>query len=821
MRINSLDQSSPQRFILVLGILWTISILLIAAWTISAEMNSTLTLATIEARAYFNKDQAIRLWATQHGRIYVPETADYPPDPNLSHIPERDIVTPSGIALTLINPARIIRELDTGYGHLYGVTGRVTSLTPLAAENTPDAWETGALKRLYNGEQEVLEFTRIDGEEYLRLMQPLIANEGCLLCHKNQGFEIGKPGGGIGIKLPMKDLRAHEAKATTSKSIILLALWLIGIISLIIGARVLRTHAKVRQQMLDELTQSEKRKSAIVETALDCIITIDKHDCILEFNPAAERTFGYSRQEVLGKRMGEILVPPSLREMHYKGLRRQLQSGKSTILGTRIETTALHADGSEFPVELAITRIDEGEHILFTAYLRNIAESRKMAEQLLFQANHDFLTNLLNRHSFEQSLQELLDNSSNTSKHCLMYLDLDRFKLINDSCGHAAGDELLRQLASLLQNNIRDQDILGRLGGDEFGLILANCPLDCAMKIGNSLLTAARDYRFYWENKIFSIGLSIGLVVIANRNQPITELLRLADAACYRAKEEGRNRISITNQTDDEALHKQRGEIDWINSIESAFDQGRFLLYQQPIIKVDAVPGAPPLAMEILLRMEDPDDNLITPDNFLPPAERYNLISVIDRWVVRGTFHWLATHPDPASLPSLITINLSGASVADPLFLDFILEQLHTPNLPINKICLEITETVAITNLSRARRFISELREAGCLFALDDFGSGMSSYGYLKDLPVDFLKIDGKFVHEMDKDPISLAMVRSINEIGQLMGKKTIAEFVANQKIMDQLKMIGVDYAQGFYIGRPAPLNDLLPGKTQAPPKAG
>jgi diguanylate cyclase (GGDEF)-like protein/PAS domain S-box-containing protein len=810
MLASSLEKQGSLRFFLVLGALWTFSIFLIGAWTISSEMKSTLTLATIEARAYFNKDQAIRLWATEHGRIYVPLTSEYPPDPNLSHIPERDITTPSGITLTLINPARIIRELDEGYGKLYGVTGKVTSLSPLARENLPDAWEKRALLRLYKGEPEVLEITHIDNEEHLRLMQPLMVNEGCLLCHAGQDFQIGKPGGGIGIKLPMKELREREADAVMSKTLILLALWLIGIASLFIGARILRGHARVRQQMLNDLTQSEKRKSAIVETALDCIITIDKYDRILEFNPAAEKTFGYSRKEILGKRMAELLVPQSLRERHYKGLRHHLQTGAHTILGTRIETSALRADGSEFPVELAVTRVEQGDQVLFTAYLRDIAESRKMAEQLLFQATHDFLTNLLNRHSFEQALQKCLDNSSDASEHCLMYLDLDRFKLINDSCGHTAGDELLRQLSFLLQDNIREQDILGRLGGDEFGLILADCPLECAMEIGNTLLKAAQDFRFYWDDKIFSIGLSIGLVVIANRNQQVTELLHLADAACYRAKEEGRNRISITNQTDGETLQKRRGEIDWINSIESAFDQNRFLLYQQPIVRVGASPGEKPLAMEILLRMLDPDGNLITPDKFLPPAERYNLISVIDRWVVRSTFHWLATHPDPESLPSMTTINLSGASVADPLFLDFVLEQMHSPRLPTSSICLEITETVAITNLSKARRFIAELSKAGCLFALDDFGSGMSSYGYLKDLPVDFLKIDGQFIQDMDSDPVSLAMVRSINEIGQLMGKKTIAEFVASQKTLDLLRLVGVDYAQGFHLGKPSPLNELL-----------
>ncbi len=325
---------------------------------------------------------------------------------------------------------------------------------------------------------------------------------------------------------------------------------------------------------------------------------------------------------------------------------------------------------------------------------------------------------------------------------------------------HEAEDTL--ELAVLLANETGEHDILGRLGGDEFGLVVKDRTQEQALQVARQLLKGIQAFRFYWEDKIFSLGMSIGLVSISDAGQSVTNLLRLADAACYRAKEEGRNRIIVTSQFDGEILQRRRGEIDWINSIESAFDQNRFVLYQQPIVRVEADPGEKPMGMEILLRMIDPDGNLVTPDKFLPPAERYNLISVINRWVVRSTFLWLANHPERSTLPALTTINLSGASVADPLFLDFVLEQLQTPNLPPNSICLEITETVAITNLSKARRFITELHDAGCLFALDDFGSGMSSYSYLKDLPVDFLKIDGQFVQDMDKDPISLAMIKSI-----------------------------------------------------------
>ncbi|WP_456416013.1 EAL domain-containing protein [Thiolapillus sp.] len=803
------DNFSTISYAFALGVLWSASIAAITLWTIAEEKKSTLNLAKAEARAYFNKDQAVRLWATEHGRIYVPVTSNYPPDPNLAHIPERDIRTPSGIRLTLINPARIIRELDENFGHLYGVTGKVTSLTPLAVENTPDEWEKLALYRLALGEKEVIELTTIDGQEYLRLMQPLMVNAGCLLCHAGQDFTPGEPGGGIGIALPMQELRAQEATAIVSKTSILLILWLLGIASLIVGAWIIARQVAVRQRMLQRLQRSEKRKSAIVETALDAIVTIDEDDRILEFNPAAEKIFGYTAQEVMGERMAELIVPEPLRRQHYEGFQKHLQTNKATIIGTRIETTAMRADRTEFPVELSITRIDQKDTPLFTAYIRDITINREMAQQLMHQASHDYLTNLLNRHSFEQSLQSLLDSMGASSQHCLMYLDLDRFKLINDSCGHAAGDELLRQLAILLDDNTGDDAILGRLGGDEFGLVIKNRTPEAALQIGRKLLKEVQDFRFYWGNKIFSLGMSIGLVNITDAGQGVTDLLRLADAACYQAKEEGRNRIIVTNQFDGKILQLRRGEIDWITHIEAAFEQQRFVLYQQPIHRIGNGAKPPFVAMEILLRMRDPKGRMVTPDRFIPSAERYNSMAVIDRWVLRNTLRWLATHPHKERMPELTTINLSGASVVDPLFLDYVLEQLQLTSVPPGSICLEITETVAITNLSRARHFITELHGTGCLFALDDFGSGMSSYGYLKDLPVDFLKIDGQFVQDMDRDPISLAMVKSINEIGQLMGKQTIAEHVTSEATLALLAEIGVNYAQGYYLGEPTPLDDL------------
>ncbi|HDK38506.1 MAG TPA: EAL domain-containing protein, partial [Thiolapillus brandeum] len=318
------------------------------------------------------------------------------------------------------------------------------------------------------------------------------------------------------------------------------------------------------------------------------------------------------------------------------------------------------------------------------------------------------------------------------------------------------------------------------------------------------------EFRFYWDNKIFSLGMSICLINITDSSQNITDLLHLPDAVCYRAKEEGRNGIIVDKQFDGEILQRRRGEIEWITQIESAFAQQRFMLYQQPIHEVNVGKHSPVIGMEILLRMRDPDGKLISPDQFIPPAERYNLMSVIDRWVLRHTLKWLITHANDKAIPPLITINVSGASMVDPLFLEFALEQLQHTGITPNRICLEITETVAITNLSKARHFIAKLHDVGCRFALDDFGSGMSSYGYLKDLPVDFLKIDGQFVQNLHLDPISLAMVRSIHEIGRLMGKRTIAEHISTPEGFALLKEIGVDYAQGHYLGKPEPLDDFL-----------
>lgn len=396
-------------------------------------------------------------------------------------------------------------------------------------------------------------------------------------------------------------------------------------------------------------------------------------------------------------------------------------------------------------------------------------------------------------------------------EHAICYLDLDQFKVINDTCGHVAGDELLRQLGILLPQHVRRNDTLARLGGDEFGVLLENCTLRQACRVANDLRKSIEEFRFVWGAKTFSLGASIGLVLVTGQDQSLVEILAAADAACYVAKDSGRNRIHVYHEEDSE-LSARKGEMQWLNRTQQALSEDRFCLYYQPI---DASTDSDnTLHYEVLLRMLDEQGEIILPGAFLPAAERYDLMPRLDRWVLEKTLSLLGANPRHLARLSQCAINLSGQSVTDHGFTDFVIETLQANSVPADKICFEITETTAIGNLVGAIQFINTLKALGCRFALDDFGSGMSSFAYLKTLPVDYLKIDGVFISDMMDDPINLAMVQSINSIAQVMGKATIAEFVESEAIYDCLVDMGVDYLQGYHISRPQPLAQLLGNQT-------
>ncbi len=431
-----------------------------------------------------------------------------------------------------------------------------------------------------------------------------------------------------------------------------------------------------------------------------------------------------------------------------------------------------------------------------------------MNRRISHQASHDALTGLFNRRAFETRLQKAIDSTeSRAREHALLYLDLDQFKVINDSCGHLAGDEFLRQLSTVMQAQVGPEDTLARLGGDEFGLVLMDCTRERAAEVGEALRYAIEHFHFLWEGRPFSAGVSIGIVPIQCASTSPATLLSTADTACYMAKEAGRNRIHVTT-VDDQEMVRHRSEAERVSLIRAAIEENRFCLYQQAVVAAGQRDGRAP-HVEVLARMIAADGSLVQPGDFIPAAERYTLMSAIDRWVVSHAMDWLEARQHDSLLP-VFMINLSGQSLSDQPLLDYIDSRLASNRSLCEHLCFEITETAAVSNLATAVEFIETLKQRGCRFALDDFGAGLSSFAYLKRLPVDFLKIDGSFIRDIAVDPISRAMVRSINDIGHVMGKQTIAEFVENEDVREQVEALGIDFLQGYGIARPEPLGNLL-----------
>jgi diguanylate cyclase (GGDEF)-like protein/PAS domain S-box-containing protein len=521
---------------------------------------------------------------------------------------------------------------------------------------------------------------------------------------------------------------------------------------------------------------------------------------------------GLAPERLLGRTSQESLVDyidkPEQWVQHYADLEthRPFEDVELTWMRSDGETRVLRNSGKPLFNEDGVFRGYRG-------VVRDVTEAHRMAEQIAHQASHDALTGLVNRHEFEQRLQRVLETArTEKTEHALCYLDLDQFKVINDTCGHAAGDELLRQLGILLREQVRDRDTLARLGGDEFGALMEHCSLHKAGRVANALRDAIQEFRFLWQGRTFSIGVSIGLVPITGASKSITAVLRAADTACYAAKDSGRNRIHIYHQEDAELTRRHR-EMQWVSRINQALEEDRFQLNAQPIVPVehdDTTEGKGD-HYELLLRMTDEEGRCVLPGDFMPAAEHYNLATKIDRWVVHTAFEWFARHPEHLQRLHLCAINFSSHSLGDEEFVGFVIRSFDRSSVPPKKICFEITETAAIANLEGATRCLKALKGLGCRFALDDFGSGVSSFAYLKYLPVDFLKIDGVFVKGIADNPMDLAVVKSINEIAQAMGKRTIAECVETKGILDKLKLgeLGVDYAQGYYIGRPRPIEEM------------
>ena len=565
------------------------------------------------------------------------------------------------------------------------------------------------------------------------------------------------------------------------------------------------------------LALSEERFQGLYDNSPDMYFTVSEDSTVTSVNQFGADYLGYSKESLIGEPFWSLVhaedlsfvqeqigsafgEQPDESELEFRMIRRD-QSVLWIHERIRFLPKSLSA-----PAELRIV-------------CRDVTEAHNLSQELSYQASHDSLTGLVNRRELENRLARVLETArTDGSHHALCYLDLDQFKVINDTCGHVAGDELLRQLSEILRSKVRRRDTLARLGGDEFGVLMEHCVLRQAQRVANTLRKCVEDFRFSWENKTFTIGVSIGLVPVTTDSASVAAALSAADTACYVAKDQGRNRVHVYHPEDLE-LARRHGEMQWVARINQALEEDRFCLSVQPIRALSDIDTESGLSLpgcdshgyyELLLRMRDASGRMVPPGAFLPAAERYSLSVKLDRWVVEKIFSWLDEHPEQLDRLSLCSINLSGHSIANEEFLQFVISRLDGTNVPAEKLCFEITETAAITNLVSATRFITALKGWGCCFALDDFGSGLSSFAYLKQLDVDYLKIDGVFVKDIVDDPISLAMVKSINDIGQVMGKRTIAEFVENDGILEKLREVGVDYAQGYRIGRPTPLDRLL-----------
>ena len=558
------------------------------------------------------------------------------------------------------------------------------------------------------------------------------------------------------------------------------------------------------RKLYEEALFREKESAQITLQSIgDGVITTDASSTIDYINPVAEELTGWRLEDAMGKPVEEIFR--AFHEETCEPLENPLSVAIRRIRPIKSVRPMLliRRDGNELYVESTAAPIRDGGNKVAGGVLvfHDVSESRELNRRLSYHASHDLLTGLVNRREFEARLERALKSAkAREASYALCYLDIDQFKIINDSCGHSAGDALLSQVGALLKSKVRWRDTLSRLGGDEFGVLLESCSLDEAMRTAETLREAVRNFRFTWEDRVFRLGASIGVVPITADNEDVASVLSAADSACGAAKEGGRNRVHSFAENDIELMRRRR-EMQWAARINAALEEGRFELYRmqiQPLQRVE--PGA---HYELLLRLRDENGRIVAPNDFITAAERYGITPAIDRWVIENAFRWLVSEADEREKLLLCSINLSGQSLGDDKFLPFVIEQFQRSGLQASKICFEITETAAVASFSQANRFIHSLKELGCKFALDDFGTGLSSFGYLKHFPVDFLKIDGSFVREILRDPIDREMVRSINEIGHLTGKQTIAEWAENAEIIEVLRGLGVDYAQGYGVSQP------------------
>jgi diguanylate cyclase (GGDEF)-like protein/PAS domain S-box-containing protein len=567
-----------------------------------------------------------------------------------------------------------------------------------------------------------------------------------------------------------------------------------------------------RKRAETQVFEEKERAQVTLQSIGDGVITTDADGIVDYINPVAQDLTGWDMRSARGVHVTDImmLVNENTRATVDNPVVQCLKEGRVATLADN--SVLITCKGDEVPIQDSAAPIRDrvGNVIGSVMVFHDVSKESRLFRQLSYQASHDTLTGLINRREFENCMASALERvpTSAEQTHALLYLDLDQFKVVNDTFGHTAGDALLRRVCELIQSKIRSTDLLSRLGGDEFGIFLGQCDEERAVKVAEAIRGEIEGYRFEWQGSFTTVRCSVGVVIVSADQNDVASAMSSADVACYSAKDMGRNQVHLYRDSDASLRHE---EMKWVSRITSAVEEDRFELFFQPIIGIGKHSRNDRGHYELLLRMRDENGEIVQPDQFIPAAERYNLMSTLDRWVIREALSTLADRCEGGEARYTLAINLSGTSLSEDRFLDFVIAELEKQQLPRGAICFEITETAAISNLARVVHFMQVLKKLGCKFSLDDFGSGLSSFTYLKNLPVDYLKIDGQFISNVAEDRVDESMVKAISEVGHAMGIETIAERVESLEVIEKLGTLGVEYAQGYYIARPISVASFRP----------
>jgi len=958
-----------KRWVLIMIGLWSLSIIISFFWNDQQVRSLIMEQARSELRASFFKDLTFRQWATKHGGVYVPVTEETQPDPYIDYMPERDVTTPSGRVLTLINPALMVRKFNEISKKNNETQGHISSLRPINPNNKPDPWEAKALKAFETGLKEVTEISDIEGDPYLRLIRVLTMSAKCLACHQQQGYKKGDIAGGVSVSVPLLELQQTADKKIIQIGIGHAVLWLLGFTGILLGSRRLKQGIEESNLAYAALGENEARTSSILSTSLDAVIAIDSLDVITDWNQQAEIIFGWSSNEAIGKNLAELIIPQKYRKQHLQGIQTFLNTGKGEVLNRRMEITALRKDATEFPIELTIAPIKVAGEYSFSSFIRDISEQKRAAAQIkndyhsqrviasvleistrsiqfkekleqsldvilstpwltlqgtgmIFivdnnvdrldmvakrgvsqaiqkQCNHvkfgeclcgkaaetqqvifsccldedhtvkydgieehghycipinsedrlmgvlnlyldhdhekneeelnflkaiaNTLGNMIQQHQNEEKLQryayydELTELPNRTLfinrlgkcikhakrdssyKYAVLFLDLDRFKNINDSLGHAVGDQVLDSVADRLKKCIRQIDTVARLGGDEFAILLDGIDdIAAAYRTANRIHHELVNPLQLKRHEVYtstSIGIVSGLV---SYEKP-SDLLRDADIAMYRAKQKGNGYTEVF----DENMHAHAVNVLAIETeLRRALERQEFSIHLQPIVSItqNKIMG-----FESLLRWENPKRGFISPVDFIPIAEETGLINEIGLWVLQESCRqiklWNENYPEHKLL--YISVNLSPVQFLKKDFISQIDHQLNSVSFNSANLRLEITESILMENPETAAQMLRDLKNRNIRLYLDDFGTGYSSLSYIHNFPFDTLKIDRSFVSKLAVGYEHIGMVKTIIDVAKNFNMDIIAEGVETKEELLILEELGCHNIQGYYYSKP------------------